>query len=145
MVVSASASPIFVRYGKLPIPRVQHLRLQVDPSPQLSMPRAPRSILAVSSRSAFVALAVLIGSSKKCRAVDVQWLSPAAGDVYGPGAFILGEWKSATEVVSPSFQLCIAGAGRPNVSTRDLDDSCGAAVQPTVQRDYNTGSYQVTV
>ncbi|KAF7799801.1 hypothetical protein EIP86_011043 [Pleurotus ostreatoroseus] len=80
-------------------------------------------------------------SARACRAANITWSSPSVGDVYGPGALILGEWLSDVPLQSPSFQLCAA-----DTDGEDGDsDSCGASIQPALQQDPNSGSYQVTL
>ena len=69
--------------------------------------------------------------------------SPTAGDTYGPGAYILGEWSTSVEVSSPSFQLCLDGEAESD--PQDLGDACGTTVQPAVQQDPDTGSFQITL
>ncbi len=95
-----------------------------------------------TSITAGLILAALF-SGRVCRAANVTWSSPSAGDVYGPGAYILGEWTTDTPIASPSFQLCVADANSTDASA--TDPSCGTAVQPTMQQDPDTGSYQITL
>lgn len=110
--------------------------------------QSPFPVLAFSRLSGLVVLGLPIALQLSDRslyvnALDVTWISPAAGDVYGPGAYILGEWQGGTEVKSPSFQLCMDDGDTPD--TQDANDSCGSAVQPDVQQDSDTGAYQITL
>ncbi|GJE99564.1 hypothetical protein PsYK624_158310 [Phanerochaete sordida] len=79
-------------------------------------------------------------------ALNISWIRPAAGDVYGAGSQIIGEWQSDTGYPSPSFRLCNEQAGSSTFDGSDGEDGgCGAAVKPSVQRDANSGSYLVTL
>ena len=103
----------------------------------------PGSMFLLPSRAlGAILLFLLLPSPARCDALDVTWVSPTAGDMYGPGAYILGEWEADTEVESPSFQLCEAGAGDAGDGS---EDACGTAVQPTVSQDPDTGSYEITL
>ncbi|KAK1231911.1 hypothetical protein PQX77_004961 [Marasmius sp. AFHP31] len=78
---------------------------------------------------------------------QVRWISPSAGDYFGPGDNIVGKWTASKAVVSPSFELC-TGAGQSNIRARDEDNNggsgrCGAKTYPTVQQD--NGVYFVSL
>ena len=75
-------------------------------------------------------------------ALNVTWISPASGDVYGPGAYILGEWQAPAAIDSPSFQLCM-DTGGTGPDQQNGNDVCGSPVQPTVQQDADSGAYQI--
>ncbi|KAK7034759.1 hypothetical protein VNI00_012166 [Paramarasmius palmivorus] len=79
---------------------------------------------------------------------QVHWISPSAGDVFGPGDNIKGAWTADKAVVSPSFKLC-QGSTQSSLNTRDASDGsgakCGAKTYPTVQQDSGTYSISLTV
>ncbi|KAF9005860.1 hypothetical protein BDZ89DRAFT_1144953 [Hymenopellis radicata] len=98
-------------------------------------------------------------------APTVTFHAPTASSTYAPGTSILVSWASDTEVVSPSFRLCVvsgSAAGKRHSykakdekeSDNDEDDSsgndddgdgsCGAAVWATVKNDGDEYSIQVT-
>ncbi|KAF9074003.1 hypothetical protein BDP27DRAFT_1416691 [Rhodocollybia butyracea] len=75
---------------------------------------------------------------------QVTWVSPSAGDIYGPGDSILGKWTCDSPVVSPAFELC-PGQPESTLSKRsggdDSTNICGDKVYPTVQQ--SKGTYEI--
>ncbi|KAJ3751233.1 hypothetical protein DFH05DRAFT_172092 [Lentinula detonsa] len=88
---------------------------------------------------------VALSSSSK---PQVQWISPSAGDVFGPGDSIIGKWTTNTAVVSPNFKVC-PGEPRSSLGSRsdgsenESNDSCGSKVYPTVQQ--SAGTYTISL
>ncbi|KAJ3774903.1 hypothetical protein FB446DRAFT_727276 [Lentinula raphanica] len=94
------------------------------------------------------------GSSKP---PQVQWISPSAGDRFGPGDSILGKWTTDTAVVSPNFKLCPgepksslssrseagSGSGTGGDDNGSSDGACGSKVYPTVQQ--SAGTYTISL
>ncbi|EKM57948.1 uncharacterized protein PHACADRAFT_251869 [Phanerochaete carnosa HHB-10118-sp] len=79
-------------------------------------------------------------------ALDVTWTRPAAGDVYSPGSYIIGEWWSDRAILMPSFRLCNDQAEADGFGASGEDDAgCGIAIQPTVTQNESNSSYQVTL
>lgn len=78
-------------------------------------------------------------------ALNVTWLKPIAGDVYGSGTHLVGQWQSDQSITAPTFQLC------NDSDSDDGDDSgqdslqCGTTVQPAVRYNHDDDSYQVTL
>lgn len=67
---------------------------------------------------------------------SLQWTSPSAQTVYGPGDTIKGEWSSSKPLVSPSVSLCAKGTEGDDSSDEDGDegeDVCGEAIWPSVE------------
>ncbi|KAF9016923.1 hypothetical protein BDZ89DRAFT_389949 [Hymenopellis radicata] len=108
-------------------------------------------------------------NSRRPRAAPtVTFRAPTASSTYAPGTSILVSWASDTDVVSPSFRLCVvagSAAGKRHSykakdekeSDNDEDDSsgndtsddggdgsCGAAVWATVKNDGDEYSIEVT-
>lgn len=54
---------------------------------------------------------------------SVQWMSPAAGDTFGPGELIAIKWKATDRATSPSFRVCEGD-----------EDHCGAMVWPQIEQ-----------
>ena len=84
----------------------------------------------------FLAVVFAVASAETSQ---VQWISPSAGDHFGPGDNILGKWSASKAISAPSFKLC-TGAGQSSIKMRDEDNNggtgrCGAKVYPTVQQD----------
>lgn len=67
---------------------------------------------------------------------SLQWTSPSAQTVYGPGDTIKGEWSSGKPLVSPSVSLCAKGSEGDDSSDEEGDedeDVCGEAIWPSVE------------
>ena len=106
---------------------------------------SPRRL--TSSTFALSVIVAIILANRGWCALDVTWTSPQTGDIYEPGASILGEWQTGAEIASPSFKLCIAdelGAGEDE-QNEGPGDSCGSAVHLDVQQDAGTGSWQIAL
>lgn len=79
-------------------------------------------------------------------ALNITWIRPAAGDVYGPGSPIIGQWQSNEGILAPSFGLCNGQGEAGDLGASDEDDGdCGTAIQPTVTHDEDDDSYQVAL
>ncbi|KAL0068020.1 hypothetical protein AAF712_004923 [Marasmius tenuissimus] len=92
----------------------------------------------------FFAIVFAVASAEPSQ---VRWISPSAGDYFGPGDNIVGKWSASKAVVSPSFELC-TGAGQSNIHARDENNNgesgrCGAKTYPTIQQD--NGVYFVSL
>jgi hypothetical protein len=82
----------------------------------------------------------------QAKMLQVTWLSPADGDVYSPGSFLVGRWTANVQVISPTFKLCSIDQGEDDYSdTTELDqDDCGVSVQPSVQSSHSR-FYEITL
>ncbi|KAH9945579.1 hypothetical protein B0H21DRAFT_822915 [Amylocystis lapponica] len=81
--------------------------------------------------------AFLVALAKRASAGNVSWISPSAGDVYASGDTIVGRWSADDAMVSPSFSLCVSGAGGSGGKAKN----CGSTVWPVI--DHNDGSYMI--
>ncbi|KAI5897352.1 uncharacterized protein SCHCODRAFT_02609137 [Schizophyllum commune H4-8] len=52
---------------------------------------------------------------------DVTWLSPSAGDIYGPADTLVAKWTADKDITSPSFRLCLAKGGHGDDNGGDGD------------------------
>jgi len=82
-------------------------------------------------------------------ALQVTWLSPAGGDIYPSGSYLVGQWQADRVVDSPTFRICnipdeLSDSGAGMSDANGIDDGCGAAVRPPVQSGHD-GSYQITL
>ena len=84
---------------------------------------------------------VLLLAVSLAHALDVTWISPAGGETFGPGDYIVGEWQADTQVASPTFQLCAASASANSGNA----SRCGKPVTTTVEQNPDSGAFQITL
>ncbi|KAL1747353.1 hypothetical protein HDZ31DRAFT_61410 [Schizophyllum fasciatum] len=68
---------------------------------------------------------------------DVTWLSPSAGDIYGPADTLVARWTADKDLTSPSFRLCLAKTEDDNgdddaIESRSDIGGCGSQTWPDV-------------
>ena len=74
-----------------------------------SRQRRGRTLHHTSSRTLHAALLTFLLAHPAF--ADVTWLSPSAGDIYGPADTLVAKWTADKDITSPSFRLCLAKSG----------------------------------
>jgi hypothetical protein len=111
-------------------PGRMHCRLWASSSCFLLVTALSRRHLALAALPPPLARSPSSSEEPSAAHYSVVWSSPAAGDRFGPGDTIVGEWQvTPHKVVSPSFRLCVGA-----------EDGCGATVWPEVVEE-SEGSY----